>query len=137
MGRFPDIYRISMRTTRTLSISLPYEMADYIRAKVSTGEFATESEVIRDALRTLIARDRVVEAWLRDAVNSGEFALDPDAQWAADKDEAKPARPRRRPYRPMSGVRAQGRPPNARGRRAPRQLKGGRRNGTRAPLPFR
>lgn len=91
MGRFPDIYRISMRTTRTLSISLPYEMADYIRAKVSTGEFATESEVIRDALRTLIARDRVVEAWLRDAVNSGEFALDPDAEWAADKDEAKPA----------------------------------------------
>ncbi len=86
-----------MRTTRTLSISLPYEMAYYIRAKVSTGEFATESEVIRDALRTLIARDRVVGAWLRDAVNSGEFALDPDAQWAADKDEAKPARPRRRP----------------------------------------
>ncbi|UEP25344.1 type II toxin-antitoxin system ParD family antitoxin [Burkholderia ambifaria] len=73
-----------MRTTRTLSILLPYEMDDYIRAKVSTGEFATKSEVIRVALRTLIARDRVVEAWLRDAVNPGEFALDLDSEWAAD-----------------------------------------------------
>jgi Arc/MetJ-type ribon-helix-helix transcriptional regulator len=36
-------------------------MADLIRAKVGTGEYATESEVVRDAQRTLVARDRAVE----------------------------------------------------------------------------
>ena len=47
-----------MRSTQQLSITLPNEMADLIRAKVATGEYATESEVIRDGLRTLLARDR-------------------------------------------------------------------------------
>jgi len=42
-----------MRSTQQLSITLPNEMADLIRAKVATGEYATESDVIRDGLRTL------------------------------------------------------------------------------------
>jgi hypothetical protein len=50
-----------MRTTQQLSITLPNEMADVVRAKVATGEYATESEVIREGLRTLLARDRAVE----------------------------------------------------------------------------
>ena len=33
-------------------------MADLIRAKVEAGEYASESEVIRDGLRVLIARDQ-------------------------------------------------------------------------------
>jgi len=39
-----------------------------IKAKVASGEYATESEVIRDGLRTLQARDAAVESWLRDEV---------------------------------------------------------------------
>ncbi|AHF86849.1 plasmid stabilization protein (plasmid) [Rhizobium leguminosarum bv. trifolii WSM1689] len=39
-----------------------------VKAKVSSGEYATESEVIRDGLRTLAARDAAVEKWLRDEV---------------------------------------------------------------------
>jgi antitoxin ParD1/3/4 len=64
-----------MRSTQQLSITLPNEMADVIRAKVATGEYATESEVIRDGLRTLLARDRAVEDWLREKVAPAYDAL--------------------------------------------------------------
>lgn len=47
-------------------------MADLIRAKVASGEYATESEVIRDGLRVLIARDRMQEKWLQDKVLNRE-----------------------------------------------------------------
>ncbi|CDZ61100.1 ribbon-helix-helix domain-containing protein [Neorhizobium galegae] len=57
-----------MRTTRSLSITLPLEMAQMVKAKVASGEYATESEVIRDGLRTLIARDAAIEKWLVEEV---------------------------------------------------------------------
>ena len=57
-----------MRTTQSLSITLPIEMAEMVKAKVASGEYASESEVIRDGLRTLAARDAVVEQWLRELV---------------------------------------------------------------------
>jgi antitoxin ParD1/3/4 len=57
-----------MRTTQSLSITLPHEMAQMVKAKVSSGEYASESEVIRDGLRSLAARDAAVEEWLRDEV---------------------------------------------------------------------
>jgi len=65
-----------MRSTQQLSITLPIEMAEQIRAKVAAGEYATESEVIRDGLRTLLARDRAVESWLRDQVAPAFDALE-------------------------------------------------------------
>jgi antitoxin ParD1/3/4 len=57
-----------MRTTKQLSITLPTEMAEVIKSKVATGEYATESEVIRDGLRVLMARDRALERWLLEQV---------------------------------------------------------------------
>jgi putative addiction module CopG family antidote len=54
-----------MRTTQALSITLPHEMAQMIKAKVASGEYATESEVIRDGLRILQARDAAFERFLR------------------------------------------------------------------------
>lgn len=57
-----------MRSTQSLSITLPHEMAQMVKDKVASGEYATESEVIRDGLRTLAARDAAVERWLRDEV---------------------------------------------------------------------
>jgi putative addiction module CopG family antidote len=68
----------SMRSTQQLSITLPIEMAEQVRAKVAAGEYATESEVIRDGLRTLLARDRAVESWLRDQVAPAYDALKAD-----------------------------------------------------------
>ena len=64
-----------MRTTQQFSITLPNEMADVVKAKVAAGEYATESEVIRDGLRTLLARDRAVESWLREHVAPAYDAL--------------------------------------------------------------
>lgn len=57
-----------MRTTQPLTITLPLEMARMVKEKVSSGEYASESEVIRDGLRSLAARDAAVERWLRDEV---------------------------------------------------------------------
>jgi putative addiction module CopG family antidote len=43
-------------------------MADGLRERVRSGEYASESEVIREGLRALFARDQAVEAWLRGEV---------------------------------------------------------------------
>lgn len=59
-----------MRTTRQLSITLPNEMADTLAERVRSGEYASESEVVRDGLRALFARDAAVDAWLQDEVAS-------------------------------------------------------------------
>lgn len=67
-----------MRTTQQFSITLPNEMADVVKSKVAAGEYATESEVIRDGLRALMARDRAVESWLRDQVGPAYDALKSD-----------------------------------------------------------
>ena len=66
---------LGMRSTQQFSITLPNDMADVVRAKVAAGEYATESEVIRDGLRSLMARDRAVEAWLRETVAPAYDAL--------------------------------------------------------------
>jgi antitoxin ParD1/3/4 len=57
-----------MRTTQQLSITLPHEMAELVRNKVASGQYATESEVLRDGLRALAERDEAVERWLREEV---------------------------------------------------------------------
>jgi len=67
-----------MRSTQQFSITLPNEMAQAVRAKVAAGEYATESEVIRDGLRVLLARDRAVEDWLRKDVAAAYDALEAD-----------------------------------------------------------
>ena len=67
-----------MRTTQQFSITLPNEMADAVKAKVADGEYATESEVIRDGLRVLLARDRAVESWLVEQVRPAYDALKAD-----------------------------------------------------------
>lgn len=64
-----------MRTTQQFSITLPNEMADIVKTKVAIGEYATESEVIRDGLRILMARDRAMENWLAQQVGPAYDAL--------------------------------------------------------------
>ena len=59
-----------MRTTRQLSITLPVDMAEAVRERVRSGEYASESEVIRDGLRALFTRDQMVETWLHGQVAS-------------------------------------------------------------------
>lgn len=64
-----------MRTTQQMSITLPNDMADIVKSKVRSGEYASESEVIRDGLRALVARDRAVENWLAQQVGPAYDAL--------------------------------------------------------------
>jgi antitoxin ParD1/3/4 len=68
-----------MRNTKAISITLPHDMAAMVKKKVASGEYATESEVIREGLRTLKARDVAIEQWLRGEVAKSydEYAANP------------------------------------------------------------
>jgi len=76
-----------MRTTRQLSITLPNQMADALRERVKSGQYATESEVIRDGLRALFAREEAVEAWLRDEVAAAYDVAKADPASTATADQ--------------------------------------------------
>lgn len=78
-----------MRTTRQLSITLPNEMAEAVKAKVQAGEYASESEVIRDGLRALLARDRAVEDWLHTQIGPAYDALKADPSRAVTADQVR------------------------------------------------
>lgn len=78
-----------MRTTRQLSITLPNEMADALREQVVSGAYASESEVIRDGLRTLFARDQALEAWLHTEVVGAYDALVADPAAVVSVDEVR------------------------------------------------
>jgi len=67
-----------MRSTQQFSVTLPNEMAQMVKIKVSSGEYASESEVIRDGLRALQARDKAVENWLRQEVAPAYDAMKAD-----------------------------------------------------------
>lgn len=54
-----------MRSTQQFSITLPNEMAGMVKSMVATGAYATESEVFRDGLRALMARERAMGAGCR------------------------------------------------------------------------
>ena len=64
-----------MRTTQQMSITLPTEMAKKVKAKVASGDYASESEVIREGLRALEERDSVIErclhGWTRRHIDLG------------------------------------------------------------------
>jgi antitoxin ParD1/3/4 len=53
---------------KKMSITLPEEMVALVAAKVASGEYNSESEVILDGLRTLLKRDAAVESWLQNRV---------------------------------------------------------------------
>ncbi|WP_026869696.1 type II toxin-antitoxin system ParD family antitoxin [Inquilinus limosus] len=76
-----------MRTTQQFSVTLPNEMAEMVRAKVASGEYASESEVIRDGLRALQARDQALEKWLRTEVAAAydEMKADPSKGISAEE----------------------------------------------------
>ena len=57
-----------MSTVAKRTFSLPKEHADFIDAKVASGDYASGSEVIREGLRALQARDAAIERWLREEV---------------------------------------------------------------------
>ena len=90
VGLNPTLFmETDMRTTQQFSITLPHEMADVVKRKVAAGEYATESEVIRDGLRVLMARDRAVENWLNEQVGPAYDALKADPTRAVSVDQVR------------------------------------------------
>jgi putative addiction module CopG family antidote len=80
-----------MRTTQQFSITLPIKMAQLVRDKVAAGEYATESEVIREGLRALLARDRALDVWLKEQVVPAYDALKADPADVLTLEEVKAA----------------------------------------------
>ncbi len=80
-----------MRSTQPFSITLPNEMAEAVKAKVASGEYATESEVIREGLRSLMARDRAIERWLHSEVAAAYDELKTDPSKALTPDQVRAA----------------------------------------------
>lgn len=76
-----------MRKTQSLSITLPHDMAQLIKEKVAGGAYASESEVIRDGLRALEARDAALEDWLRTegVARYDAYHTDPSRRIPADR----------------------------------------------------
>jgi len=81
-----------MRTTQALSITLPKEMADRVKDNVRSGEYASESEVLRDGLRALLARDRAVQDWLQQQVGPAYDALKADPSRAVSAEQVRARR---------------------------------------------
>lgn len=78
-----------MRTTKQLSITLPNEMAEMVRAKVDSGEYASESEVVREGLRALQLHERAIEAWLREKVAPAYDAMKADPSRAVSVEQVR------------------------------------------------
>jgi Arc/MetJ-type ribon-helix-helix transcriptional regulator len=53
-------------------------MAEIVRGKVASGEYASESEVIRDGLSVLLARDKAMRTWLLNEVGPAYDAIQAD-----------------------------------------------------------
>lgn len=80
-----------MRSTQQLSITLPNELAEAVKAKVQSGEYASESEVIREGLRALQRMDRALENWLHTeaAAAYDELKADPSSVISIDQVRAR------------------------------------------------
>jgi len=72
-----------------MSITLPYDLADSVKAKVHSGQYASESEVVREGLRALMAQDRAVERWLLNHVVPAYDALIADPSRALTPDQVR------------------------------------------------
>lgn len=68
-----------MRSTHQFTITLPDDLAKMVKAKVMSGEYASESDVVCDGLRALQEHDKALEHWLRTEVVAAydELKADP------------------------------------------------------------
>lgn len=80
-----------MRLTQQFSVTLPIDMAAQVKARVASGEYASESEVIRDGLRALQAREKAIDNWLREDIAPIYDAMRADPARAQSIDEVKVA----------------------------------------------
>jgi antitoxin ParD1/3/4 len=83
-----------------MNVSLPEELANFVKDKVSTGRYGSSSEVVREALRLMEKTERqeaeklaaLREAW-KEGVDSGDAG---ELDFAALKKEARARRTTRK-----------------------------------------
>ena len=78
-----------MADRHQLSITLPDDLAAQLRARVASGQYASESDVVAEALRTLEDREQCVEQWLRTEVVQAYDELEADAASGLTLDEVR------------------------------------------------
>ncbi|MGC4408150.1 type II toxin-antitoxin system ParD family antitoxin [Rhizobium rosettiformans] len=57
-----------MSRHETMTVTLPGDLLDLIRAKVASGDYADESQLVSESLRLLASNEDALEVWLRDEV---------------------------------------------------------------------
>lgn len=64
-----------------ISITLPEELAAFVRARVASGRYSSESAVVQDGIEELIDRERPLEEWLatEGAAGYDEWKANPGA----------------------------------------------------------
>jgi putative addiction module CopG family antidote len=78
-----------MADRHQLSVALPDDLADQVRARVSSGRYASESDVVIEALRTLEDREQTLEQWLRTEVVQAYDAMAADPSRGLSLDEVR------------------------------------------------
>ncbi len=85
-------------TSHQMSITLPDDVAAQVRARVASGKYASEIDVICDGLLALEDREMTVEQWLRTEVADiyDEMKADPGRGLTVEQVKASLAEDRRR-----------------------------------------
>jgi putative addiction module CopG family antidote len=86
----------SGRKTVPLTITLSHEQLKMVKSLVASGGYASDSEVIREGLRLLHAREHAMEKWLRDEVLPAYRQLKEDPSSGMRVDELRAALSQRR-----------------------------------------
>lgn len=76
-----------MTKSASLTVTLPGEMADLVRAKVASGEFATETDVVERGLKVLVEQDLAIDRWLHEQVAPAYDAYKADPSSAQSLDD--------------------------------------------------
>lgn len=84
-----------------MNVSLTPELEKLVQQKVKSGRYQTASEVVREALRLLEARDEGRDAWIADLNRKVDEGVR-----AADEGRTLPAREARAALRAAKGRRA-------------------------------
>ena len=78
-----------MADRHQLNVTLPDDLAEQVRAKVASGRYASESDVVIEALRTLDDREQSLEHWLRTEVVAACDAMAADPSPGLSLDEVR------------------------------------------------
>lgn len=78
-----------MERVQQFNITLPDDMANLLKDKVRSGEYASESDVMHAGLRSLFMRERSVDHWLHHHVGPAIDALNADPSRARSLDRVR------------------------------------------------